>query len=292
MNDDWTNIRESHLLDKQNHSASLKNMTFSEVKRYFTAVIGDVKYNLEVLGGKETIWPDECDDAISNLSNANAFVQRICEVFNSRYHVIETPVFPGSVLVVKLYYAHAQLGKLQELVTAFQPICRASSKRARKQRAEILSKLELFMLHSDDIIQSMTLFQEETLLAKSIHSSLPLVLLEKTEQQTCRPQKFTGRAFDRLPSRKLHPSYVVLVKDGFVEERDAPRRRLVEEDQATSSETEHQEPASPLAGDTRSLVSSTSDCGCAVTDSCMPPLKLESEQQSKEDLRDEGPFCS
>ena len=148
------------------------------------------------------------------------------------------------------------------------------------------------MLHSDDIIQSMTLFQEETLLGRSIHNSLPLVLQEKTEQQTCRPQKFTGRAFDRLPNRKLRPSYIVLVKDGFVEERDAPRRRLVEEDQATPSAAEHQEQENALADDTRSLISSTSDCRFAVTDSCMPPLKLESEQQSKEDLCDEGPFCS
>lgn len=202
-----------------------------------------LQYNLELFNGGDEIWPDQCEYAASRLDSVKILVQDYCRLLASNLclPVNETARWPsGGEYTVTFYYAYEQLDKLQKLVTAFQPICRASSKYARKKRAEILSKLELFMLHSDDIIQNMALLQEETLPARSLQSSLPLALQERTEQQTCQPQKFSERTFSRIRSGKPRPPYLIPVRDDFIEERDAPKPNPVEENHATLTSNDKQ----------------------------------------------------
>ncbi len=240
-----------------------------------------LQYNLELFNGGDEIWPDQCEYAASRLISVKVLVQDCFRLLDSglRLPVCETPRQPlGSEYTVTFYYAYEQLDELQELVTAFQPICRTSSMRARKKRSEILSKLELFMLHSDDIIQNMTLLQEETLPARFLQSSLPLVLQERTEQQTCWPQKFTERAFSRICSGKPYPPYLMPVRDSYIEERDAPKPNPVEEDRATLTGDDNQKRENSLTDDALPLMNNFIDCQCSVAGRCMPWSSLESEQ--------------
>lgn len=256
-------------------------------------------YNIELFSGKDEIWPDQCERAYSYLNDIKTLVQNLYEVFEQKscHSVNITNTRSSGELIVMLYYVHAQLNKLQDLVAAFQPICRASSLRARKKRAEIISKLEVFMLHSDDIIQGIALFQQEDTLLESSNSyalvaqnALSLVSRESADQQNCQLAEALERTFDPTLREKLR-SHLVLVTDGYVEERDAPKQRLVEEDQPVQAKTEQQEQESMLIGDTQALVNSTGDRSCAVTGSCKPSSKLEGEQQDRDDLSDERPFC-
>lgn len=128
------------------------------------AVKNALRYNVELFSGEDEIWPDQCDYANSRLGVVKVLLQDWCRFLDGDlcFPLCASPWQIANEFTVTLYYAREQLDELRELVAAFQPICRSSSKRAWKKRAEILHKLEQFMRHSDYIVQNITNLQKRS----------------------------------------------------------------------------------------------------------------------------------
>lgn len=184
------------------------------------AVKNALRYPVELFSGEDEIWPDQCDYANSRLGLIKALLQDCCRFLNSDlcFPLFAPPQQIANEFTVTLYYAREQLDELRELVAAFQPMCRSSSKRAWKKRAEILSKLEQFMHHSDDIVHSITILQKRS----SHHfvetnARISPAQSKENELRSCQLQGEEGRR-NRSSDGKSRPP-LTLIRGGSREKR-------------------------------------------------------------------------
>ncbi len=170
MNDDQIAGRSVVLsLDRRHAPVMVKSSSVGELKRYFVEVIENVLHDdLTLFEGGEKIWSDQCDATVSHLNTLIALVQKFCAAIDDQPCTSLTVTTSPSnyALMVKLHYANMQLCRLRDLVTAFRSYCQGGSKRTGKKREEICHWLQLFRQHSEDMLQSMALLQEEHLLER------------------------------------------------------------------------------------------------------------------------------
>jgi hypothetical protein len=195
MNDDQIAGRSVVLsLDRLHTPVMVKSSSVGEIKRYFVEAIENVLHDdLELFEGGEKIWPDQCDATVFHLNTLIARVQKLCAAIDDKLCTSLTVTTSPSnyALIVKLHYAHMQLCRLRDLVTVFRSSCQRGSKRIGKKREEICHWLHLFRLHSEDMLQSIALLQEDYLLerlaqsASEMTAALSPSLLAECKSSSC-----------------------------------------------------------------------------------------------------------
>lgn len=197
-----------------------------------------LQYNVELFSGGEEIWPDQCDYAISRLESVKIIVQDHCRLFDNNLcsSAVETVEQLDSRVTVTLHYAYKQLSELQTLIAAFQPACRSISKHIRKKRAEILSKLELFMLNSEEVIKGIASLEERGGQRRRIHhfsetcDVIPPLPDEGPSYHRYQQQQIAVDKSDYIPRVKPLSPHLTPVKDDYIEERNASKQGLTEEE--------------------------------------------------------------
>ncbi len=239
MNDDWITGRGAvRSLDRQYIPRRRKSRSFEEVRRYFVDVIEHVLHDdLALFEGGEKIWWDQCDFAISHLNTLITLIHNLCAAIDDQsYSPIMVSTSPSSnALIVKLHYADMQLCRLLELVSAFRSACQSGPKRDGKKREEICHRLKIFMMHCNDLLQSMAIQREPILekLAQRVSATAvalsPSPLVE-CRSSSCQLQPPTERErIDIAQWKRSFPDYLRPVPIGPVETTH-DRIREAEED--------------------------------------------------------------
>ena len=232
MNDDQIAGRSIVLsLDRRHTPVMVKSGSAGEVKRYFVEIIENVLHDdLALFEGGEKIWSDQCDATISHLNTLMALVQKWCAAIDDRSctSLMVTTSPSSNALMVKLHYAHMQLCRLLDLVTAFRSSSQRGSKRTEKKREEICHWLKLFRLHSEDMLQSMALLQGEHLLerlaqrASEMTAALSPSPLAECKSSSCQQRPPTEREVVNLAQwKRSHTEYLKRGPEGHGEEPHA-----------------------------------------------------------------------
>jgi hypothetical protein len=165
-----------------------------------------LRYNLELFSNEREIWADQCDLAASHLATVKVLVQGYCNFsYNECFSATEKL---DNDFLVPLSYACDQLEELYDLITAFQPLCRASSKQRHKRRTEIQSKLKLFMHNSDDIL---TFLQAKTV-REDLTDAEAVSPPEKGRRSYLQP--IAGGRSKRSPAQEVRPRLEVVYGGG------------------------------------------------------------------------------
>ncbi len=114
------------------------------------------------LNDGRSVYPDYCDDIVTTLQSINAPLQDFCQLLDARMYlptVVSSLRYP---LLRILHQIDALIAELILLIAAFQTNCQVSSRRMIMQRREIQRKVELLVMHIEEIGQTVDRLPEQT----------------------------------------------------------------------------------------------------------------------------------
>ena len=222
-------ISEHELLTQRNKLKLYRK----DIQRYLaqaTKVKDTLQYNLYIFRGEKEIWPDQCSYAISCLDKTHTIWQKQCQLFDeiASFFLIASPDSPVNEFAIILHYINRENSQLICLIAAFRSICRRPSRQNKKRRQEIACRFELFIQTTNDLIQRICNFLEETRQEKFILVPLDERIASASEEYVEEKQQPIIDEIAGLPDQSRQVGHFVVVgKDykgyeNYVEGNDNP----------------------------------------------------------------------